>query len=201
MPIRVAVVSPNHVVRTGLVSLVAQLQDRALVTEAVSVDAALAPHDVAIYDLGAVTGADAYRDLQRLTETRTQVIGLVYDPGRDTPAPLAGATSHVITLSVTPTQLMDVLRRTTPERPAGSSTTATQRLPCGLSEQEFRTLELVGAGLSNRAIAAELYVSVNTVKTYIRGAYAKIGVSNRSGALLWAMRHGLAGGPGRSAVS
>jgi DNA-binding NarL/FixJ family response regulator len=197
MPIRVAVVSRNHVVRTGLVNLVAQLEQRALVSEAAEVDDVLAPHDVAIYDLGANVGQAAYADLQRLLDEGIQVIGLVYDTDRETLAAPSGATFHVITLSVTPEQLLEVLRATTPARPGGSSTAGTNSLPADLTEQEFRTLELIGAGLTNEELAKELYVSINTVKSYVRTAYKKIGVTDRSNAMLWAVKHGLAGGPDR----
>jgi DNA-binding NarL/FixJ family response regulator len=40
-------------------------------------------------------------------------------------------------------------------------------------------------------IAEELYLSPNTVKTYIRGAYRKIGATNRTQAASWAITHGL----------
>ena len=52
-------------------------------------------------------------------------------------------------------------------------------------------LELIAAGLSNEQIAAELFVSINTVKTYVRTAYRRIGADSRSQAVIWAMRHGL----------
>jgi len=196
MPIRVAVVSRNHLIRAGLVNLIGQLEARAVVTEASGVDDALQPHDVAIYDLGAVSGADAYNDLRRLLDEGIQVIGLVYDVHDTVPAS-AEAVSHIITLSVTPEQLLEVLVRTTPARPTGSSIHGADSLPSELTEQEFRVLELIGAGLSNDQIAKELYLSVNSIKTYIRTAYRKIGAINRSDAMRWTHRHGLAGGPDR----
>jgi NarL family two-component system response regulator LiaR len=45
--------------------------------------------------------------------------------------------------------------------------------------------------MANREIAERLFVSTNTLKTYIRTAYRKIEVSRRSQAVLWAARHGL----------
>jgi RNA polymerase sigma factor (sigma-70 family) len=60
-----------------------------------------------------------------------------------------------------------------------------------LSNREVSVLELVSRGLPNQDIAAELYVSVNTVKTYIRSAYRKIGASRRAQAVLWAVHHDL----------
>lgn len=56
-----------------------------------------------------------------------------------------------------------------------------------LSGREREVLDLVSRGLSNQEIAETLYVSINTVKTYIRTAYAKIGVATRSQAVAWAL--------------
>ena len=60
-----------------------------------------------------------------------------------------------------------------------------------LTNREITVLELVGTGLSNRDIAERLYLSINSVKTYIRSAYRKIGVSRRAEAVLWVVRHDL----------
>jgi len=51
-------------------------------------------------------------------------------------------------------------------------------------------LGLVTAGLSNQEIASTLYLSINSVKTYIRSTYRKMGVATRSQAVLWAIQHG-----------
>ena len=61
----------------------------------------------------------------------------------------------------------------------------------GLTPREVDVLALIGTGATNAEIAAELFVSVNSVKTYIRTAYRKIGVSRRTQAVLWAEHHGL----------
>ena len=46
-------------------------------------------------------------------------------------------------------------------------------------------------GQSNREIAKGLVISPKTVGNHVEHVYAKIGVSNRAGASLFAMRHGL----------
>jgi LuxR family maltose regulon positive regulatory protein len=51
-----------------------------------------------------------------------------------------------------------------------------------LSERERQVLRLVAAGLSNREIAEELYLSVNTVKTHLKRMYGKLGVGSRTAA-------------------
>ena len=45
-------------------------------------------------------------------------------------------------------------------------------------------------GLSNQEIADRSYLSINSVKTYIRTAYRKMGVERRSQAVLWGVQHG-----------
>jgi LuxR family maltose regulon positive regulatory protein len=60
-----------------------------------------------------------------------------------------------------------------------------------LSAQEERVLRLVAAGLSNPEIAAELVVSVNTVKTQVQSIYRKLDVHSRGEAGAVARRLGL----------
>ena len=53
--------------------------------------------------------------------------------------------------------------------------------PAGdLTPGERRVAELAAAGLSNKQVAAQLYLSVTTVKAHLRGAYAKLGVASRA---------------------
>jgi DNA-binding NarL/FixJ family response regulator len=61
-----------------------------------------------------------------------------------------------------------------------------------LTEREEEVLVLVAEGLSNRGIADRLHVSETTVRTHVSRILAKLGVSNRVQAALWALRCGLA---------
>jgi DNA-binding NarL/FixJ family response regulator len=60
----------------------------------------------------------------------------------------------------------------------------------GLSPRESEVLALITQGLSNQEIADRAYLSINSVKTYVRSAYRKIGVTRRSQAVLWGVRNG-----------
>lgn len=60
-----------------------------------------------------------------------------------------------------------------------------------LHKQEQAILRLMAAGLSNRQIAEELFLSVNTVKWYIKSLYEKLGVRNRVEAVALATELGL----------
>lgn len=60
-----------------------------------------------------------------------------------------------------------------------------------LSLREIEVLTLITRGLSNQEISNEMHLSANTVKTYIRGAYRKIGAERRSQAIVWSAQRGL----------
>lgn len=61
----------------------------------------------------------------------------------------------------------------------------------GLTPREAELLALITSGLRNEQVAQRLGISINSVKTHIRHAYAKIGVDSRSQAVRWGMEHGL----------
>jgi DNA-binding NarL/FixJ family response regulator len=60
----------------------------------------------------------------------------------------------------------------------------------GLSPREAEVIALITQGLSNQEIADRAFLSINSVKTYIRTAYRKMGVERRSQAVLWGVKHG-----------
>ena len=60
----------------------------------------------------------------------------------------------------------------------------------GLSPREAEVVALIALGLSNQEIAERAYVTINSVKSYIRSAYRKIGVQRRTQAVVWALANG-----------
>jgi DNA-binding NarL/FixJ family response regulator len=60
-----------------------------------------------------------------------------------------------------------------------------------LSEREIEILRLVAAGKSNRLIAEQLLISENTVKYHLKNILQKLGVSNRTEAVTWAIQRGI----------
>jgi DNA-binding NarL/FixJ family response regulator len=64
-----------------------------------------------------------------------------------------------------------------------------------LSVREGEILRLISQGLSNQEIAERAYLSINTVKSYIRSAYRRMGVESRSQAILWAIDRGFGDAP------
>jgi DNA-binding NarL/FixJ family response regulator len=60
----------------------------------------------------------------------------------------------------------------------------------GLTDRESEVLALITQGMSNAEIAQLTFLSPNTVKSYIRTVYRKIGVASRTQAVLWGVAHG-----------
>ena len=63
--------------------------------------------------------------------------------------------------------------------------------PAGLTSREAEVLRLLAEGHSNKGIARELGISPKTVGNHVERIYTKFGVSNRAGAAMYAMHHGL----------
>jgi HD-GYP domain-containing protein (c-di-GMP phosphodiesterase class II) len=63
--------------------------------------------------------------------------------------------------------------------------------PAGLTEREAEVVALLARGLQTKQVARRLGISIKTADHHIQNAYAKIGVSTRAAAALFAMQHGL----------
>jgi DNA-binding NarL/FixJ family response regulator len=61
----------------------------------------------------------------------------------------------------------------------------------GLTQRQAEVVSLITQGLTNQDIAERTYITLNTLKTYIRQAYQRMGVTTRAQAVLWGVEHGL----------
>jgi DNA-binding NarL/FixJ family response regulator len=87
--------------------------------------------------------------------------------------------------AVTPRVLEVTRRQALPRHRAAARADA-------LTDRELDVLRLVATGASNTEIAAALVVSEATVKTHVGSIFAKLGVRDRAGAIVYAYQHGLA---------
>ncbi|MGI8457314.1 MAG: HD domain-containing phosphohydrolase [Propionibacteriaceae bacterium] len=65
--------------------------------------------------------------------------------------------------------------------------------PDGLTARETEVLRLLSEGLSSSEIAHRLFISVKTVRNHLEHVYLKVGVTNRTGAMLYALERGMVG--------
>ena len=75
---------------------------------------------------------------------------------------------------------------------AGQRATHTSaQWPADLTDREVEVLRLISRGRSNREVAQQLFISPKTVGRHVENVYAKIGVSSRAAAAVFAMEHRL----------
>jgi DNA-binding NarL/FixJ family response regulator len=192
--IRVQVVSAHPVVRAGVQSLLELHADQVVVVE----DDAVA--DVVVYDVHGLSGADG-DDLRLLVKRhpgRVVALSRVLQPGLVAQALELGAVGSV-SLAADDAELLEVLlAAASGGLEDGSEADIANRRKrehdlgrdARLTPREQDVLALVVAGRSNAEIADLLFISANTVKSFIRTAYAKIDVRTRSQAVAWGIRHG-----------
>ena len=72
-----------------------------------------------------------------------------------------------------------------------SAPEAARSLRHGLTKRELQVLHLVAAGDTNRAIAAELFLSERTIERHLSNIFTKLDLSTRAAATAWAYQHGL----------
>jgi two-component system, NarL family, response regulator LiaR len=197
-PIRVALVNDYEIVVEGLRQMLRPFADRVVVVEIVAGDTPDGVSDIALFD----TFAGRRHALERVKEMLgDRDIGKVVLYTWDAPTKFlddvtAMRIDGVILKSETGARLVEALERVHRGEPVGLDANDPSDAPTVLTEREREVLALIAKGASNREIARELYLSVDTVKTHVRTLFRKLEVPNRTRAALAADQFGLAA-PGR----
>lgn len=191
-PLLVAVVSPQPVVRHGLADLLARHPDRVRV-----VDHADGPDpDVVVYDVVDLADGDTSGLRELLGSTSAKVLAMSRDLRPDLAArALAAGADGFFSMGVSESELISAVEAAAAGAGGalqGGAPDADPRLgaEAGLTTREVEVLTLIAQGRTNRQISEELYLSPNSIKTYVRTAYRKIGATSRSQAVGWAIRNG-----------
>ena len=203
--IRILLADDHPVVRDGLRGMLAGEADFEVVGEAASgAEAVLVTErqrpDVVLMDLQMpeMDGATATAEIAtRFPGTRVLVL-TTYDTDADIlRAVEAGATGYL--LKDTPRErLFPAIRAAARGETVLAPTVATRlvnrmRRPAeeALTSREVEVLELVARGSSNADIAAALFISEATVKTHLLHTFAKLGVDDRTAAVVAALERGI----------
>jgi NarL family two-component system response regulator LiaR len=200
-PIRVAIVNDYEIVVAGVAAMLAAHHERVRVVELDSGLPVLSDVDVILYDTFSQIQGDGV-DLEDLVRgggarvvifswnTQEEVVRKAIDRGASGYLSKGMSAEEIVSAleavhageTVAPPDSAEVV-----EHPDGGDWPGRDH---GLSARESEVLALITQGLSNQEIASRTYLSINSVKTYIRTAYRKIDVTRRSQAVGWGMRHG-----------
>lgn len=203
-PVRVAIVNDYDVVVAGVASLLERHPDRVRLVELVAGQVSRSDVDVVLYDTFARQDREgSLRDVVRRTHGRVAVYSW-HDSAEQVEAVMRAGAAGFLSKTLGVEALVEGLEkihrglvmRAAPAVGAGEEGAATAPprgwpgRDLGLSEREAEVMALVTRGLSNQEMASSLYLSVNSIKTYVRTAYQKAGVHTRAQAVLWGVRHG-----------
>jgi DNA-binding NarL/FixJ family response regulator len=206
-PLRVLIVDDHDVVRAGLRAVLDGADDLTVVGEAGSVEEAVRRvgydnPNVVVMDvrLPDGTGIEACRDIRsRWSNVKVLMLTSYADEEALVSAIMAGAAGYVLK-RIDATELVSSIRRVG----RGESLldpVMTERLfrkirgeetedplLARLSPQERKILDLIADGLTNREIAADLFLAEKTVKNYVSNLLGKLEMSRRSEAAAYAAR-------------
>ena len=200
-PILLALIDDYEVVLTGLAHMFDQYRDRIVIAEIDSTTPIVDNVDIALYDSFAQPESDQEEIAVLVANPRARRV-VVYTwnfhpdlirnaqekgahgyisktlPARELVAALEAVHAGETVISDAPPRARSAVGLDWPGRGEG------------LSDRESEILALITQGKSNVEVATLTYLSPNTVKSYIRSIYRKIGVGSRTQAVLWGVSHG-----------
>jgi DNA-binding NarL/FixJ family response regulator len=206
--VSVALIDDNLLVRAGLTSILSELPDIQVVAAVsragTSLIAAMEP-DVVLMDLAPGDAHDlavVERVRREVPDARIIVMGLLPDDEGFLDVVQAGVSGFALT-EATPGDLLDAIRSVAsgrsvlPNQVTGalfaeiadrdapsSGPEATEGVQ--LTPRQREVIELISEGMSNKKIAAELHISVHTVKSHIRHIMKKLDLNTRLQISAWA---------------
>ena len=198
---RLAIVDDYEVVVAGVARMFAAYSDRVAVVELLANQPVTVDVDIALYDTFAQPEADldTLDVLLASPHARKVVVYTWVFNAHVIDTALAKGVSGYLSKQLPAADLVRALERIhTGERVVDDRRSARPIVAGdwpgreeGLTDREAEILALIVQGKSNAEIAALTYLSPNSIKSYIRSAYRKIGASSRTQAVLWGVKHGL----------
>ena len=200
-PVQIAVVDDYDVVVAGVANMLEPYRDRVVVAELDTGRPVKDDVDIALYDSFAQPESDQ-QEIKVLVDNprahRVVVYTWNFHPELVSKARDLGVSGY-LSKSLTARELVGALEAVhagevvVSQSPTRSRTLGSLDWPGrreGLTDREAEILALITQGKSNAEVAALTFLSPNTIKSYIRTLYRKIGVESRTQAVLWGVDNG-----------
>jgi two-component system, NarL family, response regulator len=200
--IRILCVDDHRLVLAGLGLMIGRQPDMTLVGSAVTGEEAIAlfrQHrpDITLMDLQlpVMTGLEAIRVIRHESPDARIIVLTMYHGDEDIHRALAAGAATYLLKDMLSDDLMRVIREVhagqhalLPDVQVRLDQRATRP---SLTPREVQVTELIGRGLRNKEIAAELRISEETVQVHVKSILTKLSVNDRTAAVNVAMRRGI----------
>jgi len=200
-PITVALVDDYDVVVMGVANILDQYRDRVVVAEIDTNSAVQDAVDIVLYDSFAQPESDQHEIgvlVRNPSARRVVVYTWNFHPDLVASARAQGVCGYLskalpareLVAALEAVHAGEVVISEVPGRARPANGLDWPGRQEGLTDRESEILALITQGMSNADVAAHTYLSPNTVKSYIRSVYRKIGAQSRTQAVLWGVNHG-----------
>jgi len=200
--IRVLIADDHSVVREGLVSLIGRRADMAVIGEASNGREAVEfwkkhQPDVTLLDLRMpeLDGVGVIKEIRAENQNARIIVLTTFDGDEDIYRAIQAGSKGYLLKDAPREALMDCIRRVHGGEtcvPVHLAAKLAQRVSGeSLSDREIDVLKLMAQGKSNKEIGSALFISEGTVKSHVKGIFAKMNVISRTEAVATATRRGL----------
>jgi DNA-binding NarL/FixJ family response regulator len=200
--IRILCVDDHRLVLAGLALMIGRQPDMELIASAATGEEAITLFrlhrpDITLMDLQlpVMSGLEAIRVIRHEAPEAHIVVLTMYNGDEDIHRALRAGASTYLLKDMLSDDLMRVIREVhagqhalQPDVQVRLDQRATRPV---LTPREVQVTELIGRGLRNKEIAAELGISEETVQVHVKSILAKLGVNDRTAAVTVAMRRGI----------
>jgi len=199
--IRILLADDHMAIRMGLMTAVSDAPDMEVVadvedgTEAIEAYRKHHP-DVVVLDLRmhGLSGVETVRAIRKEFGNARVLIYSNYAKGEEVYQAIKAGASGIVVKEMALDRLLEAIRTVHSGDqyiPVQIAARIGERLIAQLSPRETEVLKLLAKGLSNKEIAAQLGLVVGTVKIHVANIFSKLGVSDRTQALVTAVKRGI----------
>jgi two-component system, NarL family, response regulator len=200
--IRILCVDDHRLVLAGIELMIGRQSDMQVVGSATTGEEAVSlfrqhKPDITLMDLQlpVMTGLEAIRAIRHMSPEARIIVLTMYHGDEDIHRALVAGASTYLLKDMLSDDLMRVIREVHAGQrallPDVQSKLDERATRPSLTPREVQVTELIGRGLRNKEIAAELHISEETVQVHVKSILTKLSVNDRTAAVNVAMRRGI----------